>query len=105
MEIGRVEIGDTRQRGPVHDRHRPATARYQPALAQRLQGAVDVDRGEPGRIGDLLLRHRQLITGCLTQSGDLEPEGELTEKVSDAGVSVAQKPEPAKSGASRGASR
>ena len=65
---------------PVNDRA---------VILQHPEHAVDVDGGEPDRVGDLLLRHRQLELLRRAETRRLAPRRELAEHVGGAAAGVA----------------
>ena len=66
-------VGGVAQRVPVRDADLALAAGDQPLGLERLEHAVDVYRGQPERIADLLDERRDALADL--PPGDLGPEG------------------------------
>ena len=88
MKIGVGEAADAAQLLPVRNRDGALVPFDQPLARQRLQDPVDVDGGEPGGVGKLLLGHRQFVAIFLGQPGHFEPAGEFAEEMGNPGAGV-----------------
>ena len=62
MKVATVEITRFRQAAPVSDYHRARSGSLDQAFfGQTLQDPVHMHRGQTGRVGQLILGHRQFI--------------------------------------------
>ena len=66
---------------PIGERNLAAVALNGAFLDQRLERAIDVDRGQPDCVAQLLLRHRQMASATIAQPRSLEPRRKLAEQV------------------------
>src|SRR5690348_11393823 len=89
VQIARVEISDVPDRIPINETHDAPVPLDQPVALERLEHPVDMDSGEPGCIGKLLLGHRQLVNTPSAEGMRIHSECELAQKVGDPAAGVA----------------
>jgi hypothetical protein len=81
MQTGFAEVTYTDKPLPILNRHQPVMSADDSLVAKALEHAVDVDGGEPGRIGKLLLRHEEVIDMHLVLARCLEANRKLAQQV------------------------
>src|SRR5947209_763535 len=90
VEIAAVEVAGIGKLAPIaNDDPARVGAFDEPFGLEALQRAVDMDRSEARRVGQLLLSHRQLVVCLFSQTRNLEPERELAKQMGNARRRVA----------------
>lgn len=90
MQIIRREAGDVAKAVPVREPDVTPASLDQPGGVERLEHPVDMDRGQSGRLPDLLLRHRQFIAVIGGATGGVAAHRELAQEMRDAAQAVAR---------------
>ena len=91
MQIIGIEAGNASSALKVRNGQPPAVQLDQTVAAQLLQRAVDVDRGEARRVGEVDLGERKVAALVADEAGGAQLEQQLAEQMGDplAGVALA----------------
>ena len=77
MKVCRPEVSDLSQLLKIRDDNRSPAPLGQAGSVQGLERSVHVNRSEPDRIRELLLRHWQLVITFRSNPDGIKPVGEL----------------------------
>ena len=81
VEVVRVELGHLPQPVDVGDDQLPALENHQILAAERLEGAVHVDRRHAHRVGEFRLRERQGELAAVREADRLQPQVEFAQRL------------------------
>src|SRR3712207_6662216 len=86
VEVGWVELRHLLEALPVEDLDHTSDPRHQPLGPKFLESAVHMDGRKPEHVPHALLRERKAEAMPLCLSNRLQPQEQLAEEVSEAGV-------------------
>lgn len=84
MKVTRIKSCLSLKRFDILDHHRPVRKRHQPALPKKSENAIDMNGGQPERIGQILLSHGHLKTIVISHANTEQSGMKLAHKVGDA---------------------
>ena len=89
IQIGRIEICQFHQMFIVVESHMTVPECDQPILSKLPQDTIDVNRTQPQRIGEMILRQRTIVSRLAAHPHQSQPDTEFQQKVGHAGIRVA----------------
>ena len=88
IQIRRIELGKVHQPVIVVKRHMSVPKCHQSTLAKQAQDAVHMDRAQPQRIGEVILRQRAFEPVLAAHAHQRKPRSQLQQEMGHAGVRI-----------------